>query len=339
MSFWQWLKTAAGNATADPSIGWSEGMSPASVNDSARAMMARLAEERDDISGLLLTTGTSTAFLVTTNQGLYATPPAATPQDGQLIAVTVHATNGVSPTLAADGGTSYAIQSAAGTAVAAGTLIAGSPYTLRFSVANSAWMLRNFFGSPFTVPLGGIIMFTGDTVPNSNFVFPIGQAISRTTYAAYFSLVGTRFGVGDGTTTFNVPDLRERIVAGQGTMGGASSPGRITTAGSGIDGSNVGTSGGAQTVNFALGNLPSGNFPKTLGISDTRVFSTHLSVQGAAAGGSFLAVTSTPGGILLPLTLDSGSIGISGETQTGGSNTPLNKMPPTMILPMLLRIF
>lgn len=332
MAFWSWAKVFANNSTADPSINFQEGMSPSSVNDSCRAMMGVLAQNRDDTSGLLLTTGTATAYVLATNQVLN-TP---TPTDGQLVAITVHATNGISPTLAADGGTAYAIQSAAGVAVAAGTLILGSPYTLRFSVANSAWMLRNFFGSPFTVPLGGIIMFTGDTVPNSNFVFPIGQAISRTAYATFFALVGTRFGVGDGATTFNVPDLRERIVAGQGTMGGASSPGRITTAGSGIDGNNVGTSGGAQTVTLGTGNLPAYT---PAGNNAASSLTINGQVGGVLVAG--VAGFTPPGGITVGLATLTGTAAAQAFTGTaqGGVSTPLNKMPPTMILPMLLRIF
>ncbi len=66
-----------------------EGMPPAQLNDGIRALMARAAENRDDTSGLLLTAGTSTAYTVTTNQGLPATP-----NDGQLIVVTFHTGNG-----------------------------------------------------------------------------------------------------------------------------------------------------------------------------------------------------------------------------------------------------
>jgi hypothetical protein len=44
----------------------------------------------------------------------------------------------------------------------------------------------------------------------SAFVLPFGQAISRTAYATLFSLVGTIYGSGDGSTIFNIPDLRGR---------------------------------------------------------------------------------------------------------------------------------
>lgn len=246
MAWWQWSKTAANNATADSSINWSEGQAPSSINDSGRAMMAVLASYRDDSSGLLATGGTSTAFTVATNQGL-----AATPTNGQLLSVTPHATNGASATLAADGGTAFAIQTAPGTAVAAGVLVAGTPYDLKFNSSASAWILKGSFANPFNVPLGVVLDYTGTTAPNSNFALANGQAISRTTYAAYFALVGTTFGVGDGTTTFNIPDLSNRVVAGLQMSGTA----RITVAGGNFDGNVLGTTGGLQNHTMTSGEL------------------------------------------------------------------------------------
>src|SRR5579883_736083 len=52
---YKWSLTASANATADSSINWAEGMAPSAVNDSARAMMARIAEWRNDISGTITT--------------------------------------------------------------------------------------------------------------------------------------------------------------------------------------------------------------------------------------------------------------------------------------------
>lgn len=332
MAWWQWSRTASSNATADPSIGFSEGMSPSSVNDSCRAVMARAAEERDDTSGLLVTSGTATAYTVATYQVLN-TP---TPTDGQLISVTMSATNGLDPMLAADGGTAYPIQSSAGVAVAPGVLISGSPYAFKFSVANSAWMLRNFFGSPFTIPLGGLVPFIGTVVPNSNFAFPTGQAISRTTYAALFALIGTTYGVGDGVTTFNIPDLRERVAAFLGTMGGASSPGRITTAASGIDGTTLGANGGNQVATILRTDLPNA----TIAIPAGQGSHVHANSKPVAFG----ATATGPGPV--PNVLPAGNTdaatlpAMATESMNGGvTQTNVNKMPPTIMLTALLRIF
>lgn len=62
--------------------------------------------------------------------------------------------------------------------------------------------------------------YAGSTAP-SGWVLCYGQAISRTTYATLFAVIGTTYGSGDGSTTFNVPDLRGRTVAGLDNMGGS----------------------------------------------------------------------------------------------------------------------
>jgi len=100
-------------------------------------------------------------------------------------------------------------------------LIQGTPYVAAYSNADSAFYLRGFYQVPYTVPIGGLMPYLGATAPNSNFVLPFGQAISRTTYATLFSLVSTTFGAGDGSTTFGVPDLRGRAIFGLGAMGGS----------------------------------------------------------------------------------------------------------------------
>lgn len=67
-------------------------------------------------------------------------------------------------------------------------------------------------------PIGAIIPFGGSVVPNG-YLLCNGQAVSRTTYAELFAVIGTAFGTGDESTTFNVPDLRETVPVGVGTRG------------------------------------------------------------------------------------------------------------------------
>jgi microcystin-dependent protein len=59
------------------------------------------------------------------------------------------------------------------------------------------------------VPFGSIVLYAGIAEP-VNWMFCRGQAISRTTYPLLFAAIGTNYGPGDGTTTFNLPDLRAR---------------------------------------------------------------------------------------------------------------------------------
>ena len=66
--------------------------------------------------------------------------------------------------------------------------------------------------------IGAIIPFSGDisSIPDG-FMLCDGSAISRTTYATLFSIIGTTYGNGDGSTTFNLPDLRGRTIVGVDT--------------------------------------------------------------------------------------------------------------------------
>lgn len=63
------------------------------------------------------------------------------------------------------------------------------------------------------VPTGVIAPFAGSAAP-SGWLLCDGAAVSRTTYSALFAVLGTKYGSGDGSTTFNVPNLRGRVPAG-----------------------------------------------------------------------------------------------------------------------------
>ena len=64
-----------------------------------------------------------------------------------------------------------------------------------------------------STPAGSVSAFAGSVAP-AGWLFCRGQAISRTTYAALFTAIGTDYGVGDGSTTFNIPDLRGEFIRG-----------------------------------------------------------------------------------------------------------------------------
>jgi microcystin-dependent protein len=76
---------------------------------------------------------------------------------------------------------------------------------------------------PF-IPAGVIEFFAGTTVP-PGWLACTGQAVSRTTYARLFGVVGTTYGSGDGSTTFNLPDLRQRFPLGKADSGTGSTLG------------------------------------------------------------------------------------------------------------------
>ena len=94
------------------------------------------------------------------------------------------------------------------------------------------------------VPVGVVVPFAGSTSP-AGWELCYGQAISRTTYAGLFTTIGTTYGSGDGSTTFNVPDLRGRVSAGKDDMGGTAASRLTSTV---LTASNtLGATGGTQT--------------------------------------------------------------------------------------------
>lgn len=74
--------------------------------------------------------------------------------------------------------------------------------------------------NPVSLPSGAVQEFAGSTAPEG-WLMCDGAEISRTTYAALFSVIGTTYGVGDGSTTFNLPDLRGEFIRGLDNMGTA----------------------------------------------------------------------------------------------------------------------
>ena len=64
-----------------------------------------------------------------------------------------------------------------------------------------------------TVPAGVIEMFRGSTAP-TGYLLCDGSAVSRTTYSALFTAISTTYGAGDGSTTFNVPNLKGKVAVG-----------------------------------------------------------------------------------------------------------------------------
>ena len=102
------------------------------------------------------------------------------------------------------------------------------------------WTQLFQFSDPSVVRRAGeVIPWAGSAAP-TGWLFCHGQAISRTEFADLFTAIGTTYGAGDGSTTFGLPDLRGRVVAGRDNMGGTAA-GRLSQ--SGIVGGVVNPSG------------------------------------------------------------------------------------------------
>lgn len=103
-------------------------------------------------------------------------------------------------------------------------------------------------GLKSSMPVGSGIDWWGTELPDNTWAWGNGQAISRTTYAALFAIFGTRYGAGNGTTTFNLPDKRERVSVGKSDMGGTTSQALIDKTVNAIDPDILGNKGGTGQV-------------------------------------------------------------------------------------------
>lgn len=154
---------------------------------------------------------------------------------------------------------------------------------------------------------GMVIPYAGSSEP-TGWLLCSGQAVSRTTYADLFTLIGTTYGVGDGSTTFNVPDMRGNFPLGKDNMGG-SSRNRVTA----TEADTLGDEEGAETHTLTESEIPD---------------HTH-DIQGATAAGSGTSGFDrlTNNGSASDLTTKSSSAG-------GGAH---NNMPPYMTLNYLIK--
>ena len=109
------------------------------------------------------------------------------------------------------------------------------------------------------VNTGNIVPWSTESIP-SGFLECDGTAVSRSTYSALFAVVGTTYGIGDGSTTFNIPDLNDKCCIGASpTKALASSGGANTVASTGS------ISGTADSTTLSSNQISSHSHPGTAG--------------------------------------------------------------------------
>ena len=180
-------------------------------------------------------------------------------------------------------------------------------------VVNDAGTMKSVPASDFKeyiMPSGVVMPYAGSSAP-TGFLLCDGSAISRSTYSDLFSAISTTYGTGDGSSTFNVPDLRGRVVAGQDDMGG-SSANRLTDQTGGLNGDTLGDTGGSETHTLSTAQMPS---------------HTHTVAAQQQVGGD----STNRGG--------SGELGAAAtitSSSTGGDSAH-NNVQPTIILNYIIR--
>lgn len=166
---------------------------------------------------------------------------------------------------------------------------------------------------------------------NGEYLLCDGSAVSRTIFANLFASIGTTWGIGNGSSTFNVPDFRGRGRFGKDNMGGSSAS-RITTAGSGIDGATVGSVGGAQNITLSASNLPA-NIPNSASTGLTSASLLMSSTGLVAVGSGSSAIAGASGGTSIVALSAYTTVTIN---PSGGSPTVI--MPPTGIVNVLIKV-
>lgn len=149
------------------------------------------------------------------------------------------------------------------------------------------------------VPSGAIMFFPTSSAPNENWLICNGQAVSRTAYANLFSAIGTKYGAGNGSTTFALPNLIDRVV-----WGGQSNAGEYRSAGlPNITGSvGLARRGGAEGYRFDGAFSESGRFSAKIKHGDNDDWGSYVDFS-AAKSNSIYGASSTvqpPALVLLP---------------------------------------
>lgn len=158
--------------------------------------------------------------------------------------------------------------------------------------------------------IGEIIVWSGSTSPDANWLLCDGASLLRATYPDLFAVIGTVYGAADGTH-FNLPDLRGRSVIGVGT-------------GSGLSTWNLGDAPGEETHTLTTAETPSH--------THTDTGHSHAESGAIAALGAALVGVPIPSAIAIPALT---GVGFAGISATGGSGNH-NNIPPELALNYLI---
>ena len=189
-------------------------------------------------------------------------------------------------------------------------------------------------GGPI-MPTGALVPYAGSSAP-TGWLLCAGQAVSRTTFAALFANIGTTYGSGDGSTTFNLPDLRGRAIFGRDDMDGTASN-RITNAVSGITSTTLGAAGGDQrlaTHGHTASQTAHNHTINDTGHTHTLPGQTLTGGPGLQGGGSFAYAGSSTNSATTGITINNATPAITVDNFSGGASA---NIPPAIILNYIIK--
>lgn len=180
---------------------------------------------------------------------------------------------------------------------------------------------------------------SGSGIPSGATVTAVGTSsitisAAATASSSSVSVVIAPHGIGDGSTTFNVPDRRGRTGVGHDLMG-TTAAGRITTAGSGVNGALLGASGGAETNTLTTAQLPSNTHANTL--SD----GTHAHGGNYQVGATTEGSSGTGGAGIFYVAqnenIPAAASNISINNAAIGSNSAHNNAQPSIVMNYIIK--
>jgi len=180
-------------------------------------------------------------------------------------------------------------------------------------------------------PAGVVVAFGGWTAPEG-WLPCDGSAVSRTTYARLFSVIEERYGAGDTSTTFNVPDTRGRVIAGRDTDPGSGLADRLTAAVSGIAAGTLGAVGGAQSIALSLAQTAAHTHGMK-GVTVTGITFQQNSVN-TGAQPRLQAISMSNG---VTYTNANSPVGLVDSTDSQGSGAAHANAQPTIVLTSIIK--
>jgi microcystin-dependent protein len=305
-----WNETDGSNTTAAPD-GAPEGMAPSGVNDVLRAHQGAIKRWYNQTVPKT-TGGTSTAYTLT-----YGVTPGAL-VDGMTHMVQFHAANGTAPTLNVNALGAIPIQYySAGSWRSLPPSLFGTNWIAEVTYSSSAGAYRLIGFDNRT----GIIELDGCYDSDVGTLQCYGQAVSRTTYAGLFSRFSTNYGGGDGSTTFNLPDMRGMVGVGRTDMGG-SDRGNLT--GGTVEAAQL----GSQSAAISASGTASGSLTVT-GSGTSGAPSDNTGLAGTGSGGFAPSLTHTHSVTITGTTSGTMAVSASGSGST---------IQPSLVVQYVVRI-